>query len=97
MATPSAQQQAPHPDPGSGCPAAGVPAPLRGELRRMAAPASRAPRRESEPKVGRLPEREHAVWTHKGGAQVPGTLRDCKWRKRRPRGSHLPFPSRGRE
>lgn len=78
MATRSAQEQSPHTDPGSGCPAAGLPAPPRWELERMAPPASQAARGESEPKVGHLPEREHAVWMHEGGAQVPGTLRDCR-------------------
>lgn len=59
--------------------AAGVPArPRRGLQRMPPSPASRAAQGGSEPKVGHLPGREHAVRTHEGRAQVSGTLPD--WR-----------------
>lgn len=59
--------------------AAGVPARPRRGLQRMPPPlASRAAQEGSEPKVGHLPGREHAVRTHEGRAQVSGTLPD--WR-----------------
>lgn len=56
--------------------AAGAPARPHPELERMFPPALRAAQGESEPTVGHLPGREHAVRTHEGRAQVSGILRD---------------------